>query len=496
MPVARGSASAGRADKDGPAVLGPPDGSIHGGDESPSGEPALGRSRGQPAHAPLARVLEMRLSMALVLVDLSCFGAALLVAGTAHPAFALLLLVLLGLNASGGYYRSRLTLSVLDELPGLAGRALVAGAVATSFKLVMDDRVGDRMLQTAALSALLTVFARTGLYSVVRRLRRRGQLSHPTLILGAGVVGGQVANILLEHPECGLRPVGFLDGDPLLAPEERPVPLLGGTAALARVLAEGDIRNVIVAYGATRESAVVDMLRTCDRLSCEIFLVPRLYEMQALGQEMDVAWGMPLVRLKRAPFRTSAWRLKRGFDATVAGFSLALLAPVLGLCALLVRLEGGPGVIFRQERVGLDGRPFTLLKFRSLAPATAEESASHWNVGSDSRLGPIGRMLRRTSLDELPQLWNILRGDMSLVGPRPERPYFVGLFDQQYPRYMARHRVPAGLTGWAQVHGLRGDTSISDRARFDNYYIENWSLWADVRILLRTVGQVARAGGR
>jgi exopolysaccharide biosynthesis polyprenyl glycosylphosphotransferase len=204
---------------------------------------------------------------------------------------------------------------------------------------------------------------------------------------------------------------------------------------------------------------------------------------------------MPLVRLRRAPFRTRAWTAKRVSDVLISAIVLVVIAPVLLLCALLSRWETGC-VLFRQTRVGLDGEPFTLLKFCSLRPAEDAEAATRWNIGDDARVGPIGRILRRTSLDELPQLWNVLRGDMSLVGPRPERPHFVDEFNQQFPWYMARHRVPVGLTGWAQVHGLRGDTSIADRTHFDNFYIENWSLWGDIKILFRTVGQVLRGSGR
>ncbi len=167
----------------------------------------------------------------------------------------------------------------------------------------------------------------------------------------------------------------------------------------------------------------------------------------------------------------------------------------MAACALAVRWEGGPGVIFRQERVSVDGRPFDVLKFRSLRPVDETESKTNWNIKHDDRLGPVGRFLRMTSLDELPQLWNIIEGDMSLVGPRPERPYFVEQFSAYIPRYTARHRVPAGLTGWAQIHGLRGDTSIEERARFDNYYIENWSPWLDMKIGLRTICQVVQRQG-
>jgi lipopolysaccharide/colanic/teichoic acid biosynthesis glycosyltransferase len=201
-------------------------------------------------------------------------------------------------------------------------------------------------------------------------------------------------------------------------------------------------------------------------------------------------WGLPLVRLRAPAFRTPAWRLKRVFDVVVAGFALVLFAPLMAVIAAAVRIETGPGVILRQERVGLDGRPFRLLKFRALQPADDAEAATQWSITHDTRLGRVGRLLRQSSLDELPQLWNILRGDMSIVGPRPERPHFVDQFARLYPRYTARHRVPAGLTGWSQVHGLRGDTSIEDRARFDNYYIENWTLWLDVRICLLTLGAV------
>ncbi|WP_324275661.1 sugar transferase [Blastococcus brunescens] len=149
------------------------------------------------------------------------------------------------------------------------------------------------------------------------------------------------------------------------------------------------------------------------------------------------------------------------------------------MCALASRWETG-SALFRQTRIGLDGRPFTLLKFCSLKPAESEDTTM-WNIGADLRVGPVGRWLRRLSLDELPQLWNVLRGDMSLVGPRPERPFFVDEFTRQFPWYRARHRVPVGLTGWAQIHGLRGDTSIADRAHFDNFYIENWSMWGTSR---------------
>jgi lipopolysaccharide/colanic/teichoic acid biosynthesis glycosyltransferase len=179
--------------------------------------------------------------------------------------------------------------------------------------------------------------------------------------------------------------------------------------------------------------------------------------------------------------------MKRAIDVIAALAGLVLVAPVLLVLAVAVRIEGGPGVLFRQQRVGQHGRLFTLHKLRSLRPAAGEGDVQ-WNIDQDARLGPVGRFIRRTSLDELPQLWNVLVGDMSLVGPRPERPFFVDRFAETVPGYADRHRVPVGLTGLAVVRGLRGDTSIPERAQADNDYADRWSLGLDVLIILKTVG--------
>jgi lipopolysaccharide/colanic/teichoic acid biosynthesis glycosyltransferase len=186
---------------------------------------------------------------------------------------------------------------------------------------------------------------------------------------------------------------------------------------------------------------------------------------------------------------------KRALDVAVSGTLLLMVSPLLLVCAVALRLTGGPGVVFRQERIGQDGRPFTLLKFRTHRPVDEHEAATRWSVANEDRMPWFCRFLRRTSLDELLQLWNVLWGDMSLVGPRPERPYFVAKFSQAHPGYAARHRMRTGITGLSQIHGLRGDTSIEDRARFDNAYIDNWSLWQDVCILLRTAAALVRPTG-
>ncbi|WP_158579943.1 sugar transferase [Geodermatophilus marinus] len=428
-------------------------------------------------------------------MDLTAFVGAVLVTGTANWKTLVTLALALPLFHVADLYRSRLSLSVLDDAPAVIGRSLAAGAGAMVLAGLGDGTAGTARLGTAAVFGVLCLGGRSVAYAVIRRLRSRGRLRQRTLVLGAGTVAGTLAGNLLAHPEYGLVPVGMLDDDPLLSPEECPVPVLGGYNGLNEVLVAEGIDVVIVTYGRMREPSVVSLLRACDRLACEIYFVPRLYELHAVTKDTEVLWGIPMVRLRRAPFRTSTWAAKRVGDAALAALALFFLFPVLAVCAALSRWGTG-AVLFRQIRIGIDGQAFTLLKFSSMRPASESEASTQWNIAEDQRLGRIGKFLRRTSLDELPQLWNVVRGDMSLVGPRPERPFFVDEFIRQFPWYTSRHRVPVGLTGWAQVHGLRGDTSIADRARFDNFYIENWSMWGDIKILLRTVGQVVRAAGR
>jgi exopolysaccharide biosynthesis polyprenyl glycosylphosphotransferase len=409
------------------------------------------------------------------------------------PAVAIVTLVVLFL-ARGGFYRPRLHLSVLADLPGIAGRSFIAGAL-TTVVLPLPIAGLTGALAAGTVVTLAVVAWRLVVQVVIRRLRATRRIAHRTLILGGGQVATGLGAALLDRPEHGLLPVGFLDSGPHAGTHPGRLPNLGQIADLAPAIRTYDIDTVIVAFSSGREVEKVELLRACDRLAVEIFVVPRLFELHTVGRDMDTVWGIPLARLTRGAFRSFSWKLKRLMDVLVAGVASVLLLPVLLACALASRCETG-GVFFRQTRVGLDGRQFQMLKFMSMKPVDDADAHRNWSIGSDARVGPVGRLMRRLSLDELPQLINVLRGDMTLVGPRPERIYFVELLAGQFPRYMARHRVPAGLTGWAQVNGLRGDTSIEDRVRFDNYYIENWSLWLDVQILVRTLVQVFRAVGR
>jgi exopolysaccharide biosynthesis polyprenyl glycosylphosphotransferase len=272
--------------------------------------------------------------------------------------------------------------------------------------------------------------------------------------------------------------------------------MLGSLDDLADLIRRLSIDVVIVADVDCPEGELLRAVRMPGVTGCDRWMVPRLREFRSQRGVPDHIGAIPVVRVRNPTLTGPQWAVKRASDLLLAGLALVVLSPVLVLSALAIRIEGGPGVLFRQFRIGQYGRPFELVKFRSMRPADEAEAAVRWSVSGDPRVGPVGRFLRRTSLDELPQLWNIVRGDMTVVGPRPERPYFVDRFSADLPEYAMRHRVPVGLTGLAQVSGLRGDTPIADRARFDNYYIENWSLWLDLKVVVRTVAEVLRGGGR
>jgi exopolysaccharide biosynthesis polyprenyl glycosylphosphotransferase len=419
--------------------------------------------------------------------DAAALAAAVLVTGMVGVRGVLAAAVAFVALAALGTHVARINPRLGDDAPRLLA-AVVIPLVAAG--LVGRDAGSDALTMTLVpVAAGLVVIGRAASYGVIRAARSRGLVFEPTVIVGAGEVGATVAQTLADHPEYGLVPVGFLD---TVADADRlPVPLLGSVADLETVVRQYHVRRVIVAFGVTRESEMVEVFRAVDRLPVEVSLVPRFFELGVSwsGGGKDEVWGIPLVRVKRALFRRFAWGIKRAFDLVVATAALILSSPLFAALALGVRLSSPGPVFFKQTRIGQRGTPFSVLKFRTLR--VNDESDTEWSA-DDDRVTGLGRVLRWTSLDELPQLLNVIVGNMSMIGPRPERPFFVDRFSEEVSRYDDRHRVPVGITGWAQVHGLRGDTSIPQRVRFDNHYIENWSLWTDVVILVRTVFLILR----
>ncbi|UCM89136.1 exopolysaccharide biosynthesis polyprenyl glycosylphosphotransferase [Streptomyces marincola] len=423
----------------------------------------------------------------LLVADAGAVAVLAAAAPAVAPAAPAVFVLLAGLGGTAGLYRPAPADTALDELPRLLGHIALAWGAAQ----LLSGAAGS----TAALLPL--VAAHTVLAAAARALahhaRRRAARARPgaTLVVGTAPAAQRVVAVLARHPEYGMRPVGMVGPVPRRLPATAPLPVLTSTREVRRAIVRDGVTDAV--FTRAPQDALLRLFRAH---GCAVWLVAAEPSAVRAGPVRGHLWGFACLRLGPPPGRRAARLAKRGLDIAVACAALLAAAPLLALCALAVRLSEGPGVLFRQTRVGEDGRPFAMLKFRTLRPADEREAATRWTVAGDPRLTPVGRLLRRTSLDELPQLWNVLRGDMSLVGPRPERPHFVERFSRLYPGYADRHRMPAGLTGLAQVSGLRGDTSIEDRARFDNLYIETWSLWQDVRIMLRTTALCFRPGGR
>jgi exopolysaccharide biosynthesis polyprenyl glycosylphosphotransferase len=456
----------------------------------PASEPARTRNPARPGWpAGPSRASRFLLPAALPLADAAALIAAIFLTGIHGLASGLYAVAVLVILTACGQHRLRICLRVADQ----AGRFLTAAAL--PLLLVAWWMPAGLAVRQALWSAGLIMVARIALSAGLRAAHRRGRLTEPTLVIGAGTFGAHIGDVMREHPELGLRPQGYLDSGP--PRRDLAMPSLGTPDDLAAVVTSHGIRRVIVCYAACKDEDLVNVLRASRPLRADVCVIPRLYELGAAVPRayLDDIWGIPLIPLRRLGHSRAGVLLKRLFDVAVAGTLLIAAAPVLLVLAVAVRLQTGQSPLFRQARVTGQDRTATILKLRTLTDHPDPDTK--WTVAGQES-SALGRWLRITHLDELPQLWNVLRGDMSLVGPRPERPYFVEQFGREIHRYSDRTRMTAGMTGWAQVHGLHGDTSIFERARFDNQYIEYWSPWLDVVILARTLGASLfdRQGGR
>lgn len=420
--------------------------------------------------------------------DFGVFVALWLVAGAAWPAaLAGAGLTVLAL-AAVGLYRARLHLCILDDVPRmLLGIGAVTPLVAWSTLPAATLGAQTVIWPFLVLAAAVPTRALAGFLLYHRRRRRPGDRA---LIVGSGDLALNLAEALRADRAYGIRPIGLV-GPPALTDRPLPVPLLGPVEDLLEIAAVHRPDCAIVEFPSAPDTDLIAVVRHWRRSGVAVYVVPRPSELAMASGGAELVQGIALQRMRPDRMRGLSAVAKRTIDVAGAAIGLVLAAPVFLACAAAVRLESGlAGVLFRQQRIGRGGKPFTILKFRSLTPATDRESQVRWNIDTDDRIGPVGRLLRSTSLDELPQLFNVLRGDMSLVGPRPERPYFVDQFARAYGGYADRHRAAAGITGLAQIHGLRGDTSITDRVRYDNHYIDNWSVGLDIKIMARTLGSV------
>jgi exopolysaccharide biosynthesis polyprenyl glycosylphosphotransferase len=485
-------------------------------------------------------------------------------------ALPLLIVALLYLR---GLYRSRLRALILDSMVPVGGAVSVAAMAVIALGLFANGRPPQEAesLRAWGLALGAVALGRMALALAQRWARAHRLIGSPVLILGAGVVGSQMAQRLENHPEYGLRPVGFLDDDPRAPTDAAPrdVPVVGTVEDLDQIVARTGVGHLIVAFSSATDSRVSPLIQSCQALGMDVSVVPRMFDTINDRVGYETVGGLPLLSFSNVRPNGFQFALKHAFDRIVAALLLIVLAPVMLGVALAVRLSSPGPALFRQRRVGRDGKLFDLYKFRSMrmsepravaegcaaaepVPGTGQQASGghvleaeaakatgasagadagpgasagagagrsdgagagrsdgagadatlRWlgrdiapgGVEGEDRRTTIGQVIRRTALDELPQLFNVLRGEMSLVGPRPERPEFVELFRQEVARYGDRHRVKSGITGWAQVHGLRGKTSLGERVEWDNYYIAHWSLGLDLKILLLTFLALFRGG--
>jgi exopolysaccharide biosynthesis polyprenyl glycosylphosphotransferase len=454
----------------------------------------------------LRPAVDLLLMYAGVIVALGGVGATLGVSAVSAPLLvlpptALLLLYLRGL------YRTRLRALLLDGVIPVIS-AVSVGAVAVAMTGILVN--GNMPHQGDWLKAWLFVLLGLGLGRIALTLtqrfaRTRRLVGKPVLIMGAGLVGSQVARRLDHHPEYGLAPVGFLDDDPRSIAEVggRDVPVLGTAEDLDKIVERTGVRDLIVAFSSVADARISRLIQRCQELGIEVSVVPRMFDTINDRVGYDTVGGLPLLTFSGVNPKGVQFAIKHVIDRVSAALLLVVLSPLIALAAVAVRASSPGPVLFRQRRVGRDGTEFDLYKFRSMRMALVSaahpggeattfedmlplDTAPGGVEGKNDRRTLVGRVLRRTSIDELPQLFNVLHGEMSLIGPRPERPEFVELFGRDIVRYGDRHRVKSGITGWAQVHGLRGQTSLAERVEWDNYYIAHWSLALDFKIALLT----------
>ena len=471
---------------------------------------------------PQVRSRRRRWVLSAVLVDVSVLVTAvtadLVLSGLNHnmipPLWGVVgAPIILGVLAFRGRYQVRIRSGTLDQIGPTATATLIATAGLLVLRAVVEG--GSIALGPGvrfwALTTTFLVAGRVGLISAGQKTRDR-DAGIPTLIIGAGRVGRVVAKRLRTHPEVGLNPIGYLDKEPAPMDGTGPIlPVLGASWDLEQVVRDYGVEYVIVSFSTAPTSVLLNLVRRCEQLGVAVALVPRLFETVPRRLRVEHLGGLPLLQVNAADPRSWQFSLKNVLDRVIAALLLPLLAPLLLVSAAAVRISLGRPILFRQKRVGRDGRVFNMLKFRSMRDTFSDEDGldldpeemaldaaadlAPGGVEGTDRRTRVGAFLRRVSLDEIPQIFNVLRGEMSFVGPRPERPEFAQLFEENVYRYGERHRVKSGITGWAQVNGLRGKTSIGDRAEWDNYYIENWSFRLDFKIFLLTLRAVLRPAG-
>ena len=396
---------------------------------------------------------------------------------------------------SGLYISHRTRSWAAETLDVVKVSALTLLALVSITYFTRDERYSRSMLVLwFGLNVVLVCATRLVFRQIMQSLRSQGYNQRRVLIIGTGELARTVVHLIRDNPGTGLHAEGVLalnNKAELVGSHVAEAPVLGLVKDLPRILGEsahkeGTVDQVIIALPVHELRFLESIMQLLSQETVDVRLIPDVHQFITLCGSVEEFRGLPIINLQATPLAGWSRFSKRAFDLVMGGLGLVMLSPILLCIGLIIRL-GSPGpIFFRQVRVGLDGQTFPMYKFRTMT-TDSEKDGPRMTDSRDNRCTPIGRWLRRLSIDELPQLWNVCRGDMSLVGPRPEQPAFIEVFKKEIPRYALRHKIKAGMTGWAQVNGMRGNTSIKKRIEMDLYYIENWSFSLDLKIILRTV---------
>ncbi len=419
--------------------------------------------------------------------------------GNEPPAFAaylavipVLVAVFLITFALSGIYRTQRGRALVDDLFSIIGATVVAGLIALALMSLYRSFSYSRLVLLYTITAAFVLIAASR--AILRQVRlaqqRRGIGMDRVLIVGTGAGSELLIHRMTMFPGYGYQVCGILDDRLEPGAVFAGARVIGKLAELPDRVRETHADRVFIALPGADHETLLHLIKTCEDLRVDFRMLPDLFEIITTRVSADVIDGIPLVGVRHSQLTGLGRILKRSFDLAVSLVLLVLLSPLMLVLAGLIKLASPGPIFYRQERVGREGLVFTVLKFRSMVPDAEAATGPVFTAPDDARRTGVGRFMRRLSLDELPQLINIIRGEMSLVGPRPERPFFVERFSAEIPRYLERHQVQPGVTGWAQVNDLRGDTSIANRTIYDIYYIENWSLVLDIKILLLTMGRV------
>lgn len=383
---------------------------------------------------------------------------------------------------------------IQDKYYMAAFRASISIFISVIFMFAVFFFLGEKELSRlffgifGILELIVILIERTGIKIALHFYSKDEVHKKNVLVIGCGRLGREYFESVRQHKNLGVNIIGFLIKDNTENESNKNYNIIGTIDELEKITKEFLLDEVIIALKTEEYSNLQYILNICDKHGIRVKILPGYFEFLHVSMKLEEVFGIPMINIREVPLDSMGNRIvKRTFDVLAASMAIIIFSPLYILLAIGVKLTSPGPILFRQERVSAGNKPFQMLKFRSMCVQRKEEEKTQWTTQNDSRVTKFGSFIRRTSLDELPQFFNVLKGDMSIVGPRPERPYWVEKFKDEIPNYALRHYVKTGITGWAQVNGLRGDTSIEERINCDNYYIHNWSLRMDIKILFLTV---------